>query len=335
MSPLAVTASEGGTQTLAEVTIPGIVMGTISYMSPEQTRGEPVDGRSDIFSLGCVLYQAVTGRLPFRGASTLATMHEIATATPAAPSSLRPELPAAFDRLIAACLEKNPKQRPGSGQTTVDLKRLASSREEVPARVRTERPSVAVIPFQLRTSIPEDQFLSVALADAVIHRLSSTGKLLVRPIASVMRYKGTETEWAQVARDLNVDMVVEGTIQKMGAKVRVLVQAHRASDTRTLHSAKHDGDLDDLFGLQDRIADSVSDVFVPRDQSSAPAAAPPTKNPLAFELYLRAVDRLAHWNKFDISSAIEMLSRVVELDPAFADAWGRLFASACPHGDAS
>ncbi len=324
MSPRSAAASEGVTQTLPEVTIPGIVVGTVSYMSPEQTRGEVVDGSSDIFSLGCVLYQALTGRLPFRGASMLATMHEIATGTPAAPGSLRPGLPVAFERLIAACLEKNPKQRPGSTQVTADLKRLASSREEAPIRVQTERPSVAVIPFQLRTSIEADQFLSVALADAVIHRLSSTGKLLVRPIASVMRYKGTETEWAQVARDLNVDLVVEGTIQKMGAKIRVMVQAHRASDTRTLHSAKHDGDLDDLFGLQDRIADSVSDVFVPREHSRAQPAAPPTKNPLAYEIYMRALDRLAHWNKFDISSAIEMLSRVVELDPAFADAWGRL-----------
>jgi TolB-like protein/Flp pilus assembly protein TadD len=180
------------------------------------------------------------------------------------------------------------------------------------------------MPFQLRASIQEDEFLSVALADAVIHRLASTGKLVVRPIASVMRYKGTETDWGQAARDLNVDLVVEGTIQKMGAKVRVLVQVHRVSDGQTLGSAKHDGDVGDLFGLQDRIADSVSDVFAPREQSSGLPAVSPTKNPLAFELYLRAVDRLAHWNKFDIGSAIEMLSRVVELDPGFADAWGRL-----------
>jgi TolB-like protein/Tfp pilus assembly protein PilF len=181
-----------------------------------------------------------------------------------------------------------------------------------------------VIPFQLRTSNSEDQFLSVALADAVIHRLASTGKLVVRPIASVMRYKGVETEWAQVARDLNVDLVVEGTIQKMGAKARVLVQVHRARDRQTLGSAKHDGDLDDLFGLQDRIADSVSDVLAPREQSGTETATPPTKNPLAYELYLRAVERVAHFNKFDISSGIEMLNRAVELDPGFADAWGQL-----------
>jgi serine/threonine protein kinase/tetratricopeptide (TPR) repeat protein len=315
--------AEEGTQTAVEVTTPGTVMGTVAYMSPEQTRGEHLEGSSDVFSLGCVLYQAATGCQPFRGASTLAIMHEIATGTPGAPSSLRSDLPIAFDRLIAECLDKNPKQRPAAGQVAADLKWLGAPREASP-RVHTDRPSVAVIPFQLRTSIQEDQFLSVALADAVIHRLTSTGKLVVRPIASVMRYKGTETEWAQVARDLNVDLVVEGTIQKMGPKIRVLVQAHRVSDGRTLGSAKHDGDVDDLFGLQDRIADSVSDVFVPREQASALPAAPPTKNPLAFELYLRAVDRVAHFNRFDIGSGIEMLNRAVELDPGFADAWGQL-----------
>src|ERR1700693_5333965 len=94
------------TSTAIQGTIPGMVVGTVAYMSPEQTRGEPVDARSDIFSLGCVLYQAATGKRPFGGASTLVIMHEIATLLPPAPSSLRSELPGAFDTLIAACLEK-------------------------------------------------------------------------------------------------------------------------------------------------------------------------------------------------------------------------------------
>jgi len=331
MAPHAAAGSEEDTRTVADFTVPGVIMGTVAYMSPEQMRGDPVDGRADIFSMGCVLYQAATGRLPFRGASTLAMMHEIATATPAAPSSLRADLPSAFDRLIAGCLEKDPKQRPASANEVMeDLKRLASwreqatAREQAPAKVQTDRPSVAVIPFQLRSATKEDEFLSIALADAVIHRLVSTGKLLVRPIATVARYKGAETEWAQVARDLNVDLVVEGTIQKMGAKVRVIVQVQRAADVQTLHSSKHDGDVDDLFALQDRIADAVSDVFTPREQQNTQTMAPPTKDPLAYELYLRAIDRLAHWNKFDIGSGIEMLSQAVELDPGFAEAWGQL-----------
>jgi serine/threonine protein kinase/tetratricopeptide (TPR) repeat protein len=316
---------DGETRTLVEGTTPGMVMGTISYMSPEQTRGEPVDGRADIFSLGCVLYQAATGRLPFGGASALAVMHEIATANPVAPSHLRAELPQGFDRLVAACLEKNRAQRPASAaEVARELKALASSANPVPVRRSAGRRSVAVIPFRFRNAPPEGQFLSLALAEAVVNRLASSGDLLVRPTASVLRYAGTDVEWTQVARELNVDLVVGGTIQQSGARVRVLVQALQASDSRTLHSSQHDGDAGDLFGLQDRIADSVSDAFSPRKKRSALPAVPPTRNPLAYEIYMRAVDRLVQWNRFDMGSAIEMLNRVVELDPDFAGAWGQL-----------
>ena len=201
-------------------------------MSPEQTRGEHVDARSDIFSLGCVLYQAATGRLPFHGPSALAIMHEIATFDPDPPGSMRPDLPPEFDRLVARCLAKAPAERPESAlELATELKSLTFPASALP-RVRPERPSLAVIPLLLRG--PEaDQYLSVSLADALIHRLSSSGKLIVRPIASVMRYAGKEIEWAKVARELNVDLVVEGVIQTMGPKVRVLVQAHRVAAMRT------------------------------------------------------------------------------------------------------
>src|SRR5262249_16426816 len=125
---------EGPTGSIVEVTIPGAIVGTVSYMSPEQTHGATVDERSDIFSFGCVLYQGGTGRLPFRGASTLAIMHEIATFAPPAPSSLRPELPRSFDQFVATCLEKNPKDRPASAaEVARELKRLTSSQDPTTA----------------------------------------------------------------------------------------------------------------------------------------------------------------------------------------------------------
>ncbi|MGH9592164.1 MAG: protein kinase domain-containing protein, partial [Bryobacteraceae bacterium] len=296
------------TESMVQATIPGVVLGTAAYMSPEQTRGETLDGRSDIFSLGCVLYEASTGMRPFRGASMLAILQAIGADTPVSPSTLRPEIPLAFDRLIAACLSKKPSQRPASATEVAQaLKSLASQPGPSPVRASDGRSTVAILPFQFRTSLLDDQFLSVALADAVIHRLSASGKLLVRPMASVMKYAGKETEWAQAAHELNVDLVVEGTVQKMGPRVRVLVQAHRVADSFTLHSAKFDGAMEDLFGLQDRIADSVSDALIPSGKSPIEPAAPPTKNPLAYELYLRAVDRIAHMDKFDTQMAIDML----------------------------
>jgi serine/threonine protein kinase/Flp pilus assembly protein TadD len=307
-----------------QITTPGMIVGTVAYMSPEQARGEALDQRSDLFSLGCVLYETATGRRPFRGETALMIMHEIAVVTQAAPSTLRPELPAAFDRLISACLAKSPDQRPGSAaQIARDLKSLASP-DRISIRAPDGRRALAVLPFQFRTSIAEDQFLSVALADALIHRLTSSEALLVRPMASVMRYAGKEIECAQAARDLNVDLVVEGTIQKAGARIRVLVHAQRVADCVSLHSEKFDGSMEDLFDLQDRIVDSVSDALIPESKASAEAAQPPTRNPQAYELYLRATDRILQLDNFDMQVAIEMLNRAIELDPDFTDAWGRL-----------
>ena len=301
----------------------GMIVGTLPYMSPEQTRGGHVDARSDIFSLGSVLYQAATGRLPFPGDDEPAVMHAIATATPAPPSLVNTALPAALDRLIAQCIEKSPDRRPAdAAEIARALKRLLPSPQPAD-RVETARTSVAVIPFRVRTGSEDDQYLSVALADAMMNRILSTGKLLVRPMAAVLRYKEREPEWMQVARELNVDVVVQGAVQKVGPKVRVTVEIFRAADGSTLYSGKHDGDMEDLFGLQDRVADAATGVFVPR--KTAPAeAAPATKNHLARELYLRALDRLAHTDKFDTLNAIELLTRVTTLDPGFADAWGRL-----------
>jgi TolB-like protein/Flp pilus assembly protein TadD len=317
------------TSTAIQGTIPGMVVGTVAYMSPEQTRGEPVDARSDIFSLGCVLYQAATAKRPFGGASTLAIMHEIATLQPPSPSSFRSDLPGTFDTLIAACLEKNPIHRPATaGDVALQLKSLLPWAESVRQRTRADRRSVAVLPFKLRTSIQEDQFLAVALADAVVTRLAGTGKLLVRPTATVMRFAGKETEWTQAAREMNVELVVEGSIQKMGARLRVLVQAHQVTGAITLYSAKHDGEAEDLFDLQDRIADAISDALAPQRQRAVSPAAPPTKNNAAYELYMRAADRISRLNKWDTQTAVEMLSSATGVDPNFADAWGRL-AQAC------
>jgi serine/threonine protein kinase/tetratricopeptide (TPR) repeat protein len=308
---------------LTRLTAPGSVVGTVDYMSPEQTRGEVLDGRSDIFSLGSLLYHVSTGQLPFQGKDCLVVMNSIANSYPPPPSSIRPDLSPAFDACVSRCLAKLPEQRPSAADLVKELQRIASP-SQPSQTLQTREPSVAVVPFLFRNAAAEDQFLSVALADALIHRLNSTGKLIVRPTAAVMRYAGKETDWTQVARELNTDLVVEGTIQKMGKKIRVMLQVFRASDQRAIHSLRQDGEMDDLFALQDRVSDSVSEVFVPREkQSTAPAAAP-TRNQAAYELYLRGLERASRWVRRDVESAVELLTRVTEMDPAFADAWGSL-----------
>jgi TolB-like protein/Flp pilus assembly protein TadD len=304
----------------------GQILGTAAYMSPEQTRGEDTTFRSDIFSLGCVLYESAVGQPPFHAPTPLAVMHQIATVHPEPPSLLRPDLKPEFVRLVMRCLTKDPSQRPDSAvELATELRSLTyTTRPEAP--ISSERPSVAVLPLKIRGPAT-DQFLSVSLAEALIHRLSSSGKLTVRPIASVMRFTD-DTDPSRVARELNVDLVIEGTVQIMSGKIRVLVGVHRSADASTIASLKQDGDSDDLFALQDRLADIVANVFDPKQTPTSETRIAPTKNPAAYELYLRAVDRQVHVDKFEMASAIDLLLRATELDPTFADAWG-LLAQAC------
>ncbi len=306
----------------------GNIIGTVAYMSPEQTRGEVLDFRSDIFSFGCVMYEAAAGRGPFLQQSDYALIHEINTAEPELLGVLRPDLPSEMVRLVMHCLAKNRNDRPDSAmELATALKSLEYSREPAPSvTIRARRPSLAVLPFKIRGAA-SDQFLSISLAESLIHRLSATGEMVVRPIVAVLKYAEAEADWTKQARELNVDLVVEGTIQIAGGRIRVMVCAHRMSDMHTLASIKQDGDSSDLFALQDRLSDAVSEVFAPQGEKPE-ARIPPTRNSAAYEFYLRAVDRQVHVEKFDMASAIEMLTRATELDPGFADAWG-LLAQAC------
>jgi TolB-like protein len=196
----------------------------------------------------------------------------------------------------------------------------------LPSAVTGKR-AVAVLPFKLLTPNPEDDYLSVALADAVINQLSSSGELLVRPTSTVMRFAKQAGDPLAVARELNVQVVVDGSIQKFGPKLRVHVQAWDAADGSSLLSTKHDSEMADLFGLQDKIAEALGQALGSKPASEAPSA-PPTKNPMAYELLLRANERLSHLNRWDTRTAIEMLESATALDQHFAEGWARL-AFAC------
>ncbi|HKS96159.1 MAG TPA: hypothetical protein VJV74_08500, partial [Terriglobia bacterium] len=208
-----------------------------------------------------------------------------------------------------------------------DLTNLARDLEmgtALPAAVASKR-AVAVLPFKLLTPSTEDDYLSMALADAVINQLSASGDLLVRPASTVTRYVKQAVDPLLVARELNVQVIVEGSIQKFDPKLRVHVQAWNAAEGETLLSAKHDSEMADLFGLQDRISEQLANALGSKPASQGPT--PPTQNSIAYELYLRAAERLTRLNRWDTRTAIEMLDNATRLDPRFADAWARLAES--------
>jgi len=305
------------------------VVGTLAYMAPEQLRGSEADARADLFSLGVVLYELAAGHRPFPGPTATALMTQVLNEAPPPLAKLAPLAPPELARIVHKLLEKQAESRYQSArELQVDLTNLARDLElgtALPAAVAGKR-AVAVLPFKLLTPNSEDDYLSMALADAVINQLSASGDLLVRPANTVTRYVKQAVDPLLVARELNVQVIVEGSVQKFGPKLRVHVQAWNAADGETLLSSKHDSEMTDLFGLQDRISEQLARALGSKPVSKGPTT-PPTQNSIAYELYLRAAERLTRLNRWDTRTAIEMLDNATRLDPRFADAWSRLAES--------
>jgi serine/threonine protein kinase/Tfp pilus assembly protein PilF len=308
-----------GTQTSDEThTAPGLILGTASYMAPEQVRAEPCDHRSDIFSFGAILYEMLNGNKAFACGTAVETMTAVLNTHPPAF-----EAPQPLVHIVRRCLEKNPAER---FQSVSDLAfSLKACSGTDPVRTVEPQPAqraVAVLPFKLLPKTSEDEYLSVALADSLINQLSSSDRLLVRPVAAVVKY-ANEADAVTAARELNVGVVVQGSIQKMGPRLRVYVQAWDMNRAATVLSAKYDAEMADFFGLQDIIAEELTRTLGANLRPQSPQPAQP-KNAAANELFLRGVERISRFNHLDTRSAIEMLEEATRLDPTFVDAWARL-----------
>src|SRR4029453_15159216 len=235
-------------------------------------------------------------------------------------------LPRIIDRLLA----RNPSDRYQDARAVhSDLSSLLRDLELdaiLPAAIVGRR-TVAVLPFALLTPDPPADFLRGALADAIINHLSRADTLRVRPTATVMRYAGRPVDPLHAGRELNVEIVVDGSIQKVEARLRVHVQARDVRDGSTLLSTRHDADASDLFGLQAALAESIGGALGLKPHPGT-AGERPTDDAAAYELYLRSAERLSRFNRWDTRTAIDMLEDATRLDPRFADAWARL-AQAC------
>jgi TolB-like protein/Flp pilus assembly protein TadD len=298
-------------------------------MPPEKLNGKPGDARSDLFSLGVVLYEMGAGRHPFPGPSVDQVVEQILDRAAPPLDIHHDEARAEFARIVHRLLDKDPDRRyQTAGEAGAALNNLRRAVElGTPITVsHGGKRTVAVLPFKLLTPASEDEYLSIAVVDAVINHLSASGDVALRPTSAVMRYAKKVSDPFAAGRELNVQVVVDGSIYKSGRHLRVLVQAWSMTDGRTLFSSKHDFDTGDLFEVQDTISNELKQALGLSSGSSA-SAVPPTTSPMAYELYLRGGERLTRSNQWDIRTAIEMLDRATRLDPTFADAWVRLAIS--------
>ncbi len=307
----------GATLTAPSVTM-GIVVGTPPYLAPEVLSGEPASGRSDLYSLGVVLYLMATARLPFVEDTTPALMAAILTRAAIAPRTLVPSLPVALDAIVMRLLQKDPAARFESARALVEALTGAATDTD---RERVVR-SVAVLPFRALGQAAADDDVGLGLADATITELAAVRSLLVRPTASILPYQGRVVDPVHAGRELSVDAVVDGSLQRRGSQVRVTAQLLSTSDGSPLWGTKIDASVDDVFALQDQVAREVMRALnvTVTDADQVRLERAPRAELEAREHYLRGRVHMTREPSESIDAAIDEFQRAIAIDPSFASA---------------
>ncbi|MFH1866430.1 MAG: protein kinase, partial [Candidatus Eisenbacteria bacterium] len=296
----------------AQLTVTGTTVGTIAYLSPEQARGETVDHRTDIWSLGVVLYEMITGLRPFRGNRDQAVIYSILNDEPNPLSVARPEVPIELENVMSRMLAKNPASRyPSAEEVLADLNRLRKDPEAatstMPASARRRRPSIAVLPFLDMSPQRDGEYFCEGMAEELINALTHIGGLKVSARTSSFQFKGPGHDVRKIGRDLGVETVLEGSVRKAGSRLRITAQLINAADGCHLWSEKFDRDMEDIFAIQDEISLAIVDqlrVGFLGDEK-AQLVKRPNASPEAYNLYLRG---RWFWNKRtheDLTKAIE------------------------------
>lgn len=314
------------------LTRPGDLVGTPAYMSPEQAWGEDLDHRTDLWSLGVVLYEMLCGRRPFQGNNELATLQAIVGATPQPLGHLVPGLPSGLIAVVSKALRREPGARYGNAEEMItDLRGvlevladdLTTTRSLEPLPPGSGGPSIAVLPFLPLGGDSEDESFADGLAEELINALCQVEGLRVAARTSAFSFKGSGLEAREAGRRLGVATVLEGSVRRAGERLRINAQLIDASDGSSLWSERFDRELGDVFAVQDEISAAIAQ-RLRRHLAGGPGPPPPprrsTENFEAYELYLQG--RFL-WEKRDRAGMLKGLAafqQAIEKDPAFAPA---------------
>src|SRR5882724_1829840 len=360
--------------TAALQTRPGLVLGTAHYMSPEQARGQKVDARSDIWSLGVVVYEMVAGSPPFRGETPSDCIAAILTAEPAPLSSISPDVPAKLESILQKALRKNTGERYQTIKEMLAELRVLKAKLETdsslsetkahaqsilgkakrpkkrvlvalvaallaaaavacffyfraPAPLANEK-SIAVLPFENLSADKSNAYFADGIQDEILTRLSKIADLKVISRTSTQRYKKTHQKPSEIAKQLGVANLLEGSVQKTNDQVRVNVQLIRAASDSHLWAETFDRRLTDIFSVESEVAKAIADQLRAKltGQEEQVIAARPTENPEAYDAYLRGLAYTLRTGNSPANTlgAQKYLKAAVRLDPKFALAWALL-----------
>jgi eukaryotic-like serine/threonine-protein kinase len=308
----------------APITPTGVAVGTPSYMSPEQASGTAVvDGRADVYAIGCVLYEMLAGSVPFSGPTPQAVMarHTVDAVPPI--RTVRPTVPDALEQVILKALAKTPADRYATASQLADALR---ARAPAPADGVTDE-SIAVLPFANLSSDPDTEYFSDGISEEIINALAQLPGLRVAARTSSFVFRSRGLDLAEVGAKLKVATILEGTVRKSGSHLRITARLIKAMDGYNLWSERYDRELTDIFAIQDEIARAIADRLQVTFGGQGLPAAPPTRSLDAYHLYLKG---RYHWAQrgLGLRRALECFSQALTLDPNYAaahaglaDAW--------------
>jgi eukaryotic-like serine/threonine-protein kinase len=321
----------------ATISSPSALVGTVPYMSPEQVRDDRVDARSDLYALGAVLFEMTTGRRPFSGDDVLSLLYKIAHEPAPLLRVMRPGLSAELEAVVSRCLEKAPLRRFSDAGALLRALRGESSDDGRGLPLRTASSagsasecsgpgrgiqSLVVLPFENRSGDPAQEFFADGMTDALIADLAQIAALRVISRTSAMRFKGTHPPLSEIARELRVDGVVEGSALRIGDRVRITVQLVDVANDRSLWAKSYERSLTDILALQSEVAHAIaSEIRIQvTPEERARLRSKGTVNPAAHVAYLQGSFL---WNRFTGESVKEAILRYEEalaIDPNYASA---------------
>ena len=292
-------------------TAEGVIVGTVAYMSPEQAQGLPLDARSDVFSFGTVLYEMASGQRAFGGHTAAQVLSAILRDDPVPLPAFSP-----LASIVGRCMAKQPSQR---FQAMTEVLRALQQAWTSPVK---EAPSIAVLPFANMSADPENEYFSDGLAEEIINALTKIDGLHVAARSSSFSFKGKTAEVGEVAQRLKVRHILEGSVRKAGARVRVTAQLVDSSNGYQLWSERYDRQLEDIFDVQDDIARSIVErlkvAFGAGDSERLVKAT--TNNVEAYQHYLKGRAMLYRRGRW-VRPALESFKKAITLDSGYAQAW--------------
>ena len=304
--------SDAGPQDVTR-TLDGVVLGTASYMSPEQAQGRPLDARSDIFSLGAVLYEAVTGRRAFDGTSAADVLSAVLRDDPRPIDAASP-----LARIISRCLAKQAEAR------FATMSEVRRALEQLSTAAVEARPSIAVLPFANLSADPANEYFSDGLAEEIINSLTRVPGLKVIARTSAFAFKGRHEDVRRIAEALGVAHVLEGSVRKVGNRVRVNAQLITAADGSHLWSERYDRELEDIFAIQDEIASAITEALRVRLSAAPPATPRHVPDMAAYDSVLMGRHLMLKHLPSTMARARQHFVQAIELDPSYPEPHAQL-----------